>query len=131
MQYFGEFKQMGKKSQKRHAKIKAVLHGEVFYYRKKKKLPNEFVSESGLDDEGIRNAVIKSIFQNYGIHITCYGNPAPYKQPKQPAATPPSPVLPDQAKGQQEPAIVRLSDPVGVSTVALDNDTEEAEDADE
>jgi hypothetical protein len=106
MQFFGELKQMGKKTPKRYARVKAVLHGEVFYYRKRKELTKAFINITGLCEPEIRNAVIISLFQNHGIVVTSYGessiDAAPTVEPKQSVDTTPSPESNDIEDSQEE-----------------------------
>ncbi len=80
MTFLGELKQTGKKSKKRLAGHRLVLHNQIFYRRRKKKLSEEFIKETGLDNSAIRNAVIRSLFQNYGLvvhHYHLVGSPSP------------------------------------------------------
>jgi hypothetical protein len=74
MEYYATLKQMGKKTPKRFSKVKVVLHDCVFKYRQKTKLTEAFVKVTGLDDPGIRDAVKRSLFQNWGLVIDVYGS---------------------------------------------------------
>lgn len=73
MIFFGELKRTGKKSKATSNGMRCFLHGQLFRKRKRLKLTDAFIAQSGLDNPAIRTAVIKSLFQNYGIVVKFYG----------------------------------------------------------
>jgi hypothetical protein len=88
MVFIGTLKRRGKKTPKRYGTRPrlVVLHGVRFYFDKKLILDDEFISKTGLDDPETRPAVIRSLFQNHGIAIRCFGEDE--AKPKQTVSVP-------------------------------------------
>lgn len=109
MIFTGTLKQRGKKTPKRLGSRPRLimLHGVRFYLKRRKVLDRKFVDETGLNDSSIRSAVIKSLYQNYGISINCYGKEGSEEVPKDKPKQTPKDIAPSRPK--LEPKLVQTT----------------------
>lgn len=69
MQATAIFKGYGKRQRKAN---RAVIYGQKFYIKRKVYLTEDFIRESGLDNEDTREAVVESLRTDYGLYIKVY-----------------------------------------------------------